>query len=88
MNEADARKLRQIMFPKPKWIRAGETLFQPWTGPSLDAYYPEGIMETTLVEVMFANGQLHTGVAQAFCWTTHSGYPQEVKIVAYRTKIK
>lgn len=51
----------------------------PVTGPHL----PHGLSEASQVEVIFRNGQRHTGSAQAFGWN-HSGYNPHAQIVAYR----
>lgn len=58
--------------------------FTRWDGsPFKGSLLPDGVTEATQVEVIFRNGQRHTGCAQSFGWQ-HSGYHPFAQIVAYR----
>lgn len=58
--------------------------FKDWNGSPLHGSpYPPGVDHFTRAEVMFRNGQRHTGSAQAFGWG-RSDYSPETEIVSYR----
>jgi hypothetical protein len=50
---------------------------------SVHGYYPPDVVDATPVDVVFRNGQFHTGCAQSFRWN-HAGIHPEVHIVSYR----
>lgn len=46
-------------------------------------YYPKGVYFTTMIEVVFRNGNTHKKPAQQFGWF-HNNHPRDYQIIKYR----